>query len=164
MNFLRGIYGCIKWGIKYLKEYIFKSKCTKRGINMKKCVLHGDDLKNLRIAKNVYIADAFLDLNDIITIESGVGFGHQVKILTGSHDYTKTGKERAKVISKPVTIRTGAWVASCSIILPGTEIGEYAVVGAGSVVRGKVPPYTLVAGNPAKTIRNIERAVNAINV
>ena len=163
MNCLRGIYRSIKRGIKYIKEYIFKSKCAKRGIYMKKPVFHGDNLKNLRLGEKIYIGDAFLDLNDIITIESGVGFGYQVKLLTGSHDYTKTGKERAQVISKPVTIRTGAWIASYSIILPGTEIGEYAVVGAGSVVRGKVPPYTLVAGNPAKTIRTIEKAEIEVN-
>ncbi|HME04596.1 MAG TPA: hypothetical protein VKG38_16360, partial [Solirubrobacteraceae bacterium] len=43
-------------------------------------------------------------------------------------------------------------------VLPGTTIGEYGVVGSGSVVRGKVDPYTVVAGNPAKPIRERARA------
>jgi len=130
---------------------------------MKGAIIHGDDFSKLIVHDNACLNDVFLDLHDTITIEGSVGLGHQVKILTGSHNYTKTGKERNKVTSKPVIIRTGAWIASYSIVLPGTEIGAHAVVGAGSVVRGKVPPYTFVAGNPAKLIRTIEKAENEID-
>ena len=49
-------------------------------------------------------------------------------------------------------IEKGAWVGVKCTLVPGAWIGEYASVSAGSVVNKKVPPYTLVAGNPAKKV------------
>ncbi len=55
----------------------------------------------------------------------------------------------------PVKIGNDAWIGCMSVILKGVTIGEGAVVGAGSVVTRDVPPYTIVAGNPAQAIREI---------
>lgn len=66
----------------------------------------------------------------------------------GKHDWSTT-------ISKPIVISKGAWLGAKSIILKGVTIGEGAIVGAGSVVTKDVPPYTIVAGNPARIIREI---------
>lgn len=60
------------------------------------------------------------------------------------------------VSSKPIIIRKNAWIGMNSIILKGVEIGEGAIIGAGSVVTKNVPPFTLVAGNPAKVIKHID--------
>jgi galactoside O-acetyltransferase len=60
------------------------------------------------------------------------------------------------VQKKEIVIENKAWIGFNSIILKGVTIGEGAVVGAGSVVTKDVPPFTLVAGNPAKIIRKIE--------
>ena len=54
-----------------------------------------------------------------------------------------------KVLISPVVIEENVWIASHAIILPGVTIGEGAVVGAGAVVAHDVPPWTIVAGNPA---------------
>lgn len=56
---------------------------------------------------------------------------------------------------KPVVIADHVWIGANSVILKGITIGEGAIVGAGSVVTKDVPPYTIVAGNPAKIIREI---------
>jgi acetyltransferase-like isoleucine patch superfamily enzyme len=64
------------------------------------------------------------------------------------HDWTTTN-------TKPITISTGVWIGARSIILKGVTIGEGAVVGAGSVVTKDIPPWTIVAGNPARIIREI---------
>ncbi len=58
---------------------------------------------------------------------------------------------------KSITIGDDVWVGGGVIILPGITIGEHAVVGAGSVVTKDVAPYTVVAGNPAKMVRKLER-------
>lgn len=64
-------------------------------------------------------------------------------------------KERGNIIGSQVIIEDKVWINFNCIILKGVTIGTGAVVGAGSVVTKDVPPYTLVAGNPAKVIKNI---------
>jgi acetyltransferase-like isoleucine patch superfamily enzyme len=58
----------------------------------------------------------------------------------------------------PIRICQGAWIGARSIILKGVTIGAGAVVGMGSVVTNDVPPRTIVAGNPARVIREIGAA------
>jgi acetyltransferase-like isoleucine patch superfamily enzyme len=57
----------------------------------------------------------------------------------------------------PTIIKRGASVGSNATILCGVTVGEAAIVGAGSVVTKDVPAHTIVAGNPAKIIRKIQR-------
>lgn len=56
---------------------------------------------------------------------------------------------------QPVRIGNDAWIGCMAIILGGVNIGEGAVIGAGSVVTKDVAPYTIVAGNPARLVREI---------
>jgi acetyltransferase-like isoleucine patch superfamily enzyme len=63
--------------------------------------------------------------------------------------------ERRHELVKGPTIRRGARVGGAAILLPGIEVGEEAVVGAGAVVLRDVPPRTVVVGNPARQIRDV---------
>ncbi len=56
---------------------------------------------------------------------------------------------------RPIVIADDVWIGCLSIVLPGVAIGEGAIIGAGSVVTKDVPSWTIVAGNPAKVIREI---------
>jgi acetyltransferase-like isoleucine patch superfamily enzyme len=58
---------------------------------------------------------------------------------------------------RPVTIEDNVWIGIRSIISPGVTIGEGSIVAAGSVVMSDVPPYTVVAGNPARKIGTLEK-------
>lgn len=60
------------------------------------------------------------------------------------------------VKSAPIRIEDKVWIGFNVIILKGVTIGEGAIVGAGSVITKDVPPYTVVGGNPAKVVKNIE--------
>lgn len=64
------------------------------------------------------------------------------------HDWSNTNSE-------PILINKGAWVGAKSIILKGVTVGECAIIGAGSVVTKNVPAWTIVAGNPARVIREL---------
>jgi len=64
-------------------------------------------------------------------------------------------KDWSFVKTAPVVVRDKAWIGFNCIILKGVTIGEGAIVGAGSVVTKDVPPYTVVAGNPARTVREL---------
>ncbi len=66
------------------------------------------------------------------------------------------GERYWEVVSiQPVTIDEGAWIASRAILLKGVHIGRGAVVGAGAVVTGDVPAWTVVAGNPARPVKQL---------
>lgn len=57
---------------------------------------------------------------------------------------------------EPIIIGDDAWIGFNAIILKGVTIGEGAVVGAGAVVTKDVPPYTVVAGNPAGVVKKLQ--------
>lgn len=70
-------------------------------------------------------------------------------------DWKERGIQQWEFVNcKPIKICAGSWIGAKSIILKGVTIGEGAIVGAGSVVTKDVAPYTIVAGNPAKFIKN----------
>jgi acetyltransferase-like isoleucine patch superfamily enzyme len=90
-----------------------------------------------------------------ITIGDHVGIGPGVKVLTSLHG--EAGREvpifNAPVAFKPVLIEDDADIGVGAIILPGVTIGKGAQVGAGSVVTQDVAPYHVVAGSPARFLR-----------
>lgn len=57
-----------------------------------------------------------------------------------------------------IFIGVNAWIAMRAVLLGGAHIGEGAIVGAGAVVDFEVPPYTIVAGNPARVVSHIRRS------
>lgn len=65
-------------------------------------------------------------------------------------------KNWSSVKTRPIIIEDKVWIGFDCTILNGVTIGEGAIVGAKSVVRENVPPYTIVAGNPAKVIKKIK--------
>jgi acetyltransferase-like isoleucine patch superfamily enzyme len=65
-------------------------------------------------------------------------------------------KVAADVVALPIRIGANVWIGFDCCILPGVTIGEGAVVGARSVVTHDVPAYTIVAGNPARVVREID--------
>jgi len=70
-------------------------------------------------------------------------------------DWLEGKKEWANVKTAPIQICNKVWIGFNAILLKGITIGEGAVIGAGSVVTKDVPPWTIVAGNPARIIREI---------
>ena len=73
---------------------------------------------------------------------------------TNSDGNLQTEKDWA---CKPTLVKKGASIGSGATLLCGVTVGEYALVGAGSVVTKDVPPFTVVAGNPAKALRTLPR-------
>jgi galactoside O-acetyltransferase len=83
---------------------------------------------------------------------------HAVQFENRRHDvrdWMRGTKDWTSVVRRPVRIDNKAWVGARTIVLKGVTIGEGAIIGAGSVVTGDVPPWTLAAGNPARIIRSL---------
>ena len=94
-------------------------------------------------------ARTLLDARGGLTIGERVNISPQVQIITADHDPASpafAGRLRGVVVAD------GVWLAQSAIVLPGSRIGEGAVVAAGAVARGDVPPRTIVAGNPAVAV------------
>lgn len=72
-------------------------------------------------------------------------------------DYIASRKDWSNVAIAAVTIESGVWIGYGVLILKGVTIGKGAVIGAGSVVTSSVPPNSVVVGNPARVIREIEQ-------
>jgi acetyltransferase-like isoleucine patch superfamily enzyme len=97
--------------------------------------------------------------SETITIEDDVAMGTGVHIYVSNHRYDITDipiKHQGHYPVKPVRVCRGAWLGANVIILPGVTIGQNSVVGAGAIVTEDVEPFTVVAGNPARLIKNLK--------
>jgi acetyltransferase-like isoleucine patch superfamily enzyme len=123
--------------------------------------VHGR-LDRLHIDPTAIVNNALFNVSGgDITIGEYAFFGHEVAVLTGTHDITKFGRQRQTTFprsGRDVVIEEGVWVASHAMVLGPVRIGRHAVVAAGSLVLDDVAPYTVVAGRPAKAIKKIGEA------
>jgi len=100
----------------------------------------------------------YLDLNGCITLEEAAGLAAGVMIISHNNYINPVLEERMNrsIGVKDVLTKKGASIKAGAIILMGVTVGEYSVVGAGSVVNSDVPDNCLAAGAPARVIREIK--------
>ena len=109
--------------------------------------------RNCKISSHTFICEG-------VTIEDDVFIGHNVTFINDMYPRSTTAggglQTEADWKAVPTLIKKGASVGSSTTVLAGVTIGEGAIVGAGAVVTKDVPPWTIVAGNPARVLRTIE--------
>lgn len=111
--------------------------------------------RRVKVSSHTFICEG-------VQIEDDVFVGHNVSFINDKYPRatTPTGKPQSKadwhVI--PTVVKRGASIGTSCTILCGVTIGEYAIVGAGSVVTRDIPPRTITAGNPARVLRTLEDA------
>lgn len=110
--------------------------------------------RNIHLGENVFINSGrrFQDQGGI-WIGSGSLIGHNVVIATLNHDLDPS--TRQAMHPKPVVLGENVWVGAGAIIVPGIAVGDGAVIGAGSIVTRDVGAGMVVAGNPARPIRQV---------
>jgi acetyltransferase-like isoleucine patch superfamily enzyme len=117
--------------------------------------------KRCKISSHTFICEG-------VVIEDNVFIGHGVTFTNDTYPRATAGGGRVQTEAdwavESTVIKKGASVGSGATILSNTKIGENAIVGAGSVVTKDVPPYSIVAGNPAKVLRYLEQTVEGENV
>ncbi len=97
------------------------------------------------------------------TIIGPVKIGNHVNLAQGititalNHNFSDAEKriDEQGVCTTPVVLEDDIWIGANAVILPGVTIGQHSVVAAGAIVTKDVPPHSLVAGVPAKVIRQI---------
>jgi acetyltransferase-like isoleucine patch superfamily enzyme len=120
--------------------------------------LYRRGFSGLAIADECFLGDeCLLDLAEGITLERQVTLAERVLVLThmnvGYHDHPLQAHFPAQ--AAPVVIEQGSFIGANATLLPGTRIGARSFVAAGSVVTAEVPPATLVAGVPARAVRQL---------
>lgn len=132
---------------------IYSVKCANK-------VIIGDDVvigKNVKIGTRVFIGiRTYID--EKVTIGDKVSISRNVSLLTNTHRID-SGDRRAGEIYfvSPLEVGEGTWIGTDVIVLAQVQrIGAYSIIGAGSVITKDVPDNVIVAGNPAKVIRQLK--------
>ena len=160
-NLIHGIIAGIKWNlstriIPNLFTQTFRNLGMRMlGVKMSKNVKFYSGF-SVRSPQNLVIEDGvnigpkvLLDARQGLTIRQNAVIAYDAIIWTLNHDYND---ENFCGKGAPVEIGKYAWVWSRSIILPGVNVGEGAIVASGAIVTKDVAPYTILAGIPAKVI------------
>ncbi len=90
-----------------------------------------------------------------ITIDEGSVLAGGCYLSAGKFDYGELGAsilDQEPISSGPITIGKNSWIATRVTILDGVRIGENAIIAAGAVVAGNIPPCAIASGNPAKVV------------
>jgi acetyltransferase-like isoleucine patch superfamily enzyme len=160
-----------------LKTEIFNHYGDRSAIKVGENSVINGELLTFGFGGNIFIGkDCFIGENsriwsgERVTIGNEVLISHNVNILdTDSHelDHIKRAesykrmlleghpKSKGEVSTTPVNIEDNVWINMNCVILKGVTIGKGSIVGASSVVTKNVPPFTMVAGNPAKVIKKL---------
>lgn len=104
----------------------------------------------LTIGDHVWLGEEVIMLSLArVAIGSNVCISQRAFLCTGSHDWKA---ERFDLVTRPVTVGSGVWIAAQAFVGPGVTVGAGSMVAAGSVVVRDVPPGSRVAGNPASVV------------
>jgi acetyltransferase-like isoleucine patch superfamily enzyme len=108
--------------------------------------------RNCKVSSHTFICEG-------VTIEDEVFIGHNVNFINDKYPRatSMSGALQTEADWKvePTVVRRGASIGTGATILGGLEIGAHSIVGAGAVVTRNVPPHAIVAGNPARIIKQV---------
>ncbi len=169
---IRGLLLCDKFNRIPLWQYRRKQRTLEKLIPSAKgkgltvfAPFHTEYGVNISVGKECFFNYncVFLDVSPI-TLGNGVWLGANVTLVTPNHPFIAEERLNADYpdgrhdleYSSPITVKDGCWICSGAIICGGVTIGENSIVAAGAVVTKDVPANTIVAGVPAKVIRQID--------
>jgi maltose O-acetyltransferase len=117
--------------------------------------------KRVAIGKGSYYNSGYISAGNEAEVKIGTwcAIGYNVSIVAATHDVDfPTGPESNRpMLSGNITIGDGVWIGNNVVVLPGCSIGNYAVIGANSVVNSNIPDFAIAAGIPARVIRSKDR-------
>ena len=93
-----------------------------------------------------------------VTISDNVNIGQNVTISGLNHNYEDPNKTISEqgVSTMPIKIENNVWIGANSVVLPGVQIGNHSVIGAGSIITKDIPPYSVAVGNPARIVKRYD--------
>jgi acetyltransferase-like isoleucine patch superfamily enzyme len=113
--------------------------------------------KNCKVSSHTFICEG-VEIEDEVFIGHGVTFINDIYPRSTANGQLQTEADWTCV---KTLIKQGASIGSGSTLLGGITVGEHAIVGAGSVVTRNVPARAVVAGNPARVLRTLEKEADS---
>ncbi|HHQ4320015.1 sugar O-acetyltransferase [Clostridium perfringens] len=112
--------------------------------------------KNVHFGNGVYANFNLTMVDDCdIFVGNNVLFGPNVTVLAGTHPIHPELRSKQAQYNIPIHIGNNVWIGANSVILPGVNIGDNSVIGAGSVVTKDIPSNVVAVGNPCRVLREI---------
>jgi acetyltransferase-like isoleucine patch superfamily enzyme len=113
-----------------------------------------------RVGKDVFVGEDLIIIDELsdrgmVSIGDRVAIAPRVTLVVSSRPNFSRLAPYVQVKHAPIVIESDAWLGTGVVVLPGTTIGEGAVVSVNSVVTQDVKPYTIVGGYPARLIRKV---------
>lgn len=171
MNFRTAIKN-LGYKIKYKKAYKIKPALLEFGSKIKLLqsgLISGGNNVRLRANTNVVSIGGTIEIGDYVffnrncnlvcrekvKIGNDVSIGYNVCIVDHDHVFGENGISPNEYRTEEIVIEEGCWIGANAVILRGTKIGAFSVIGAGCVVKGIIPPHSLVTGGRELTIKEI---------
>ena len=99
-----------------------------------------------------------------VTLGDRVNIGPFVRLISDTHEIGPARRRAGKTVFPPINIEDGAWIGAGATVLGGVTVGRGSIVAAGAVVTRNVPEGALVAGVPARVIRQVDRAAPRLSI
>lgn len=154
--------------LSWLPRALFVPILKRHGARIDRNLIHKDawlidnadrDFRNLVIGSNCYVGKAvFFDLPQPVVLEDEVVVSARVTFLTHADTGSRTMSRWYPRVEGAIRIGRGSWIGAGATILPGVELGECCVVGAGAVVDRSWPARSVVVGVPAKLLKQLPPA------
>lgn len=147
-------------GIKMTIQYFIIQKILRINshvpwpVHPSSLVIHPENIENKYWRPYLgYMPGCYIQALNGIQIGKNVRVGPGVKIISANHDINNFD---AHIKCDPIIIENNCWIGANAIILPEVHLEEHVIVGAGAVVTKNFPKNCVIAGNPAKIIKEIE--------
>lgn len=144
----------------YVADFLFR-KVMRQNSGVKWAIHHTSTIhspERLTVGRSVYPGDSpgvYINANNGVHIGDFTNLGPNVGILSANHDPVDND---AFTAAPPVHIGNFCWLGMHAVVLPGVRLGDFTIVGAGSVVTKSFEEgYCVIAGNPARLIRQLDR-------
>ncbi len=152
------IRAAVRHRLRHFCQYIYVKK-TAKSVGKRFCC--GKNIlisKRTQIGNDVSINGIFVQGCGNLKIGNYVQIGIELLVLTSNHNYKQNRIPYDYYeIPKDVIIDDFVWIGSRVTLLPGTHLGEGSIIQAGAVVRGEIPPYSIVGGNPAQVFAHRDK-------
>lgn len=144
----------------YLTDFLFR-KVLRQNAGVPWAIHHTSTIHNpekIKRGKNVFPGDSpGVYINAVNGVEVGdyTNIGPNVGIVSSNHDLVDND---AHVATAPIVIGRFCWLGMGAVVLPGTQLADFTIVGAGAVVtKSFTQGYCVIAGNPAKVIKMLNK-------